>query len=84
MYTQNVGTELAMASLERLVTQDPDRPTYGIEIGCFEGRTTERIISWFTHPDSKIICLDPFLDRCATAVQLWLVVCLPVEPQPFS
>ncbi len=38
-----------------------DVPARGIEIGCYEGRTSV----WFcenvlTHPDSQLICIDPF------------------------
>lgn len=60
-YTKNLGTDRTMNTIKSYVKL-LDKRMVAIEIGCFEGQTTQAILD-FMSKDSIIICIDPFLDK---------------------
>jgi predicted O-methyltransferase YrrM len=58
-FTKNLGTESIVTQVRANVDLKYD--LIGLEIGCFEGRTTIALLDIMTK-NSKMICVDPFDD----------------------
>lgn len=51
-----------LQTFNKWVQLDKSQPMIGMEVGCFFGGTSVGLVNWMKHPESKLICVDPFLD----------------------
>lgn len=57
----NEWFELHRDNFEALTQRYAGKPVKCLEIGSFEGRSSNWIVeNWCTHPDSRLTCVDPF------------------------
>lgn len=69
-FTQNWSNAIS-GSIQRCYSGGiPDRPLIALEIGAFEGRGSLIIADMLCkHPDSKLICVDPWDDEYVTGFE---------------
>ena len=60
-FTRDVGTKSLTEAVKRHARLK--KPVVGMEIGCFEGKTTLAVLRHIQSVGGKMICVDPFLDR---------------------
>jgi hypothetical protein len=63
-FTQDFATKFLPQSLARIYPSAPRQPVTALEIGSFEGLGTRLIFTHLIvhHPESKLYCVDPWLD----------------------